>query len=145
MNIEKLNNSETRILSIDYGTKRVGLALSDPLKIISYPLKTIENTSDLFNEIKVVVADSSIEKIILGYPISDDEQETEVSKKILKLKARLENELKMEVILWDESFTSVMAQRNIIESVTKKNKRRDKGLVDSNAAAIILSEYLASI
>ena len=134
---------ETRILSIDYGLKRVGIALSDPLKIFAYPFKTIKNDNNFFNELVKLIKEQNVLKVILGFPDADNMSTKEVRKKILSLKEKIEK-LNIEVILWDESFTSVIAGERVLESVTKKTKRRDKGLLDQHSAAIILQEYLES-
>ncbi|OGU72889.1 MAG: hypothetical protein A2V93_08900 [Ignavibacteria bacterium RBG_16_34_14] len=134
---------ETRILSIDYGLKRVGIALSDPLKIFAYPFKTIKNDNNFFNELVKLIKEQNVLKVILGFPDADNMSTKEVRKKILSLKEKIEK-LNIEVILWDESFTSVISGERVLESVTKKTKRRDKGLLDQHSAAIILQEYLES-
>jgi putative Holliday junction resolvase len=132
---------ETRILSIDFGMKRIGLALSDPLKIFAYPFKTLKNDSSFFNELTKLIKDQKIDKVILGIPDEGNESTNEVRKKIISLKNKIEK-LGIEVITMDEGFTSLMAKERVIESVSKKTKRRDKGLLDRHSAAIILQEYL---
>ncbi len=134
-------SEENRILSIDYGFKRVGLALSDPLKIFAYPFKTINNDNNFFNELRKIITGQNVVKIIMGMPDAENISTKEVRNKILLLKEKIEK-LNIEVILWDESFTSVIAGERILQSVTKKTKRREKGLLDQHAAAIILQEYL---
>jgi putative Holliday junction resolvase len=134
---------ETRILSIDFGMKRIGLALSDPLKIFAYPFKTLKNDSSFFNELTKLIKDQKIDKVILGIPDEGNESTNEVRKKIISLKNKIEK-LGIEVITIDEGFTSLMAKERVIESVSKKTKRRDKGLLDRHSAAIILQEYLDS-
>jgi len=134
---------ETRILSIDFGMKRIGLALSDPLKIFAYPFKTLKNDSSFFNELTKLIKDQKIDKVILGIPEEGNESTNEVRKKIISLKNKIEK-LGIEVITMDEGFTSLMAKERVIESVSKKTKRRDKGLLDRHSAAIILQEYLDS-
>lgn len=139
----KMTNQETRILSIDFGMKRIGIALSDPLKIFAYPFKTIPNNSSLIDELKKIFRAQNVEKVILGVPDGVNKSTNELKNKILSLKKKI-NELGIEVINWDEGYTSLIAGEKIIESVTKKNKRRDKGLLDRHSAAIILQEYLNS-
>jgi putative Holliday junction resolvase len=136
-----MNQDESRILAIDYGIKRIGLALSDPLKIFAYPYKTLNNSSSVFNEIVSLIKEQNVIKIILGLPDGDNISTKDLREKIFKLKEKLEKTGK-EVILWDESFTSLIAGEKILQSVTKKSKRRDKGLLDQHSAAIILQEYL---
>jgi putative Holliday junction resolvase len=136
-----MTSQESRILSIDFGLKRIGLALSDPLKIFAYPYKTLKNDGNFFNELKKIIKGQSIIKVIIGFPDADNISTKEVRNKILSLKEQIEK-LDIEVIPWDESFTSIIAGERILQSVTKKTKRRDKGLLDRHSAAIILQEYL---
>lgn len=142
-----MNDEENlkRFLSIDFGLKRIGLALSDPLLIFAYPFKTIFNDPELWNNLSSVIKEKNIEKIILGYPLKSDGSKSTVTENVLKFKKELEKKFNIEVILRDESFSSSMAKEKIIESVNKKSKRRDKGLIDRNSAAIILQEYLDEI
>ena len=128
-------------MAIDFGLKRIGIALSDPLLTFSYPYKTIENSSTFFKELKSIILEMNVEKIILGFPF-EDEKETMISMSIKKFHEDLIKNFKLEVILWDEHFTSEMAKENVIKTISKKSKRRDKGLIDRGAAAIILQEYL---
>jgi putative holliday junction resolvase len=131
-----------RILAIDYGAKRIGLALSDPLGIFAYPYKTIPNDKNLFNELLNLIKEKQIEKIILGIPSGNSSKPFSIINKVNDFKKQLEEKSGIEVILWDETYTSAIAKRKVLESVPRKSKRRDKGLLDSNSAAIILQEYL---
>lgn len=134
-----------RILGIDFGLKRIGLALSDPLRIFAYPYQTLNNDKNLWKDIKKIIGEKNVEKIILGYPLQESGIKSQVAEAIEKFRTDLKSKFGIEVIFWDERYTSVMAQEKIIESVTKKSKRRDKGLLDRNSAAIILQEYLNSL
>ena len=136
-----MNFRESRILSIDFGLKRVGLALSDPLKIFAYPYKTLNNNNNFFIDLQKIIKEQSVVKVILGFPDNDNKSTKKVKNIILSLKVQIEK-LGLEVILWDESFTSLIAAERILETVTKKTKRRDKSLLDQHSAAIILQEYL---
>lgn len=133
---------ESRILGVDFGEKRIGLALSDPLLTFAYPLKTIKNDKNLWKNFDDTIIEKNVSKIILGIP--DSNRNKELSRKILNLKIELEKRFGFDVILWNEEFTSAIAQERIIQSVVKKKKRRDKGLIDQNSAAVILQEYLDS-
>ncbi|MCZ7610885.1 MAG: Holliday junction resolvase RuvX [Ignavibacterium sp.] len=137
--------TESRIMAIDFGIKRIGIALSDSLKLFAYPHVTLTNDSSLFDELKKIIEVKQVEKIILGIPSESKESKTSVVKSIEKFKEELKSKTKVKVILWDESFTSSIAQQKIMESVTKKKKRQDKGMLDMYAAAVILQEYLDSI
>lgn len=133
---------ETRIMGLDYGKVRIGVALSDPLKTFSYAFKALSNTKSLINDLEKIVKEKSVIKIILGIPSENKNKATSIIEEVLKFKSLLEEKLKIEVILWDETFTSVIAANKILESVSQKKKRRDKSLVDMNAASVILQEYL---
>ena len=133
---------EIRIMALDYGAKRIGVALSDPLFTFAYPHITIKNDSKIWSELDKLVRDKSVVKIILGYPLREDGKPSLLADKITRFKGELEKRYKIEVILWDERYTSSIATEMMILSTTKKSKRRDKGIIDRNAAAIVLQEYL---
>jgi putative Holliday junction resolvase len=136
------SQEEYRILGVDYGLKRIGLALTDPLLTFSYPYKTLANDNSFWKNLDKIIVDKSINKIILGYPLREDRTKSHVTDNVLKFKEELNRRYKLEVILRDESYTSLIAKERVIKSVLKKNKRKDKGLIDQNSAAIILQEYL---
>lgn len=139
---------ETRIMGIDYGMKRIGIALSDSLKMFSYAHTTILNSSTTFSEIEIIVKDKNVIKFILGIPNEERQKKdskTSVINDVKKFKESLEKKFGFEVELWDETYTSVIAQQQILESVNKKIKRQNKNLLDMYSAAIILQEYLDSI
>lgn len=138
-------NNESRIMAIDFGLKRIGIALSDSLKLFAYPHITLVNDSKLFNELKKIVEEKQVQEIVLGIPTEKQASKTSIVKSIEKFKDELESKIKLKIILWDESYTSSIAQKKILESVTKKNKRQDKGLLDKYSAAVILQEYLDSV
>ncbi len=134
-----------RILSIDYGKKRTGLAVTDPLQIIANGLDTVV-TSGLFSYLENYIAREQVERIVIGKPMqpngmpSDNLRRTEEFVNRWK-KAHPE----IPITYYDERFTSVLAQRAIIEGgIKKKERRENKGLVDEVSATIILQDYLAS-
>lgn len=133
---------ETRIMALDYGAKRIGIALSDPLMTFAYPYSTIKNDNKTWIELVNLVKDKNVSKIILGYPFREDGKASSLSAEIDLFKEELVKRFKIEVILWDERYTSAIATEMMIMSTNKKSKRRDKGIIDRNAAAIILQEYL---
>lgn len=136
---------ETRIMAIDYGRKRIGISLSDPLKTFAYSFITLPNDSKKFFEIEKIIKDKAILKIILGIPNEYKTSPTSIVEEVKKFKNELELKFKIEVILWDETYTSAIAEKKILQSVTSKKKRRDKSLLDMSSAAIILQEYLDSL
>ena len=135
-------DKESRILALDYGAKRIGIALSDPLMTFAYPHITIKNDNKTWNELDKLIKGKNVIKIILGYPFREDGRSSTLSPTITKFKENLEKRYKIEVILWDERYTSSIATEMMIISNNKKSRRRDKGIIDRNAAAIILQEYL---
>ena len=134
---------EERILGVDYGEKRIGLALTDPLCTFAYAYKTIPNDKELWINFKNIINEKKVFLVILGMP--NVKKNKVLADIILSFKDKIEKKFKTNVIIWDEEFTSVIAQKRIIESVVKKKKRQDKGLIDQNSAAIILEEYLQSL
>ena len=129
-------------MGIDYGEKRIGIALSDPLSIFAYSFNTLNNDDSFMKNLTNIIVEKNVTKIILGLPSSEFKSSAELSTNVQKLKSEIESKLKLEVILWDEEFSSVIAKEKVIESVTKKSKRKNKGLLDQQSAAIILQEYL---
>ena len=134
----------TRIMSIDFGLKRIGIALSDPLKKFASPYTTVLNDEKVFENLKKIIEEKSVEKIVLGLPDDSPNSAKSVLKEVMKFKSELEKRFGLEIILWNETHTSKIAERRIIESVKSKKKRQDKALIDMHSAAIILSEYLDS-
>lgn len=142
------DNDETRVMGIDFGLKRIGIALSDSLKMFSYAHKTILNNSATIFELEKIIKEKNVTKIILGIPNEERQKKdskTSVIKDVKKFKESLEKKFGFEVLLWDETYTSAIAQQQILESVTKKVKRQNKDLLDMYSAAIILQEYLNSV
>ena len=137
--------TESRVMAIDFGEKRIGIALSDPLFTFAYPYTTILNDTKLFKNLEQMILEKSINKIVLGLPSNAKQASAKLAEKVKKFQNELVEKFKVEVILWDEEYTSIIAEQRIIESVARKKKRKNKALIDQNAAAIILEEYLDSI
>lgn len=138
-------SSETRILAIDYGTKRVGLALSDPMKILASPFDTFENNKLLTTKILTLIKEKNVDKIVIGYPTNGDGSKTVLSDIIINFAAEISDKSGISCELVDERFSSSVASDRILQTVVKKSKRRDKSLVDKYAAAVILEDYLKTI
>ena len=139
-----IDEVESRVMAIDFGRKRIGIALSDSLKMFAYAHKTIPNNNSTFIELEKIIKEKNVIKVILGFPDENKNSKTSVVNDIKKFGDSLEKKFSLTVELWDETFTSALAQQKIIESVNKKEKRKNKGLLDMYAAAIILQEYLDS-
>jgi len=131
-------------MGIDYGEKRIGIALSDPLFTFAYPFKTLLNDHNLIKNLLEIVEEKNVTKIILGLPSVRFKSSKELAERVHLFKKEIEQVKKIEVIFWDEEFSSVLAQEKVNESVTKKSARRKKDLLDRHSAAIILQEYLNS-
>jgi putative Holliday junction resolvase len=131
-----------RILSIDYGGKRTGIAVTDPLQIIATGLTTIE-TPNLIPFLKDYFAKEQVERILIGMPLNLDDSPTHatplVQKAIQSLKKNFPN---IPIEEMDERFSSKMAKQAMLEMGMKKKQRRDKKLVDEIAATIMLQEYM---
>ena len=134
-----------RILSIDYGRKRTGLAVTDPLRIIANALDTVP-TNELERYLAAYFAKNEVDVIVLGKPSQMNGQPSETMRYIEPLAGRLRHAYPdKEVVLYDERFTSVMAHRTMLDSGIGKMARRDKALVDRISATIILQSYMDSI
>jgi putative holliday junction resolvase len=139
------SGNENRLLGIDYGEKRVGIAITDPLMMFASPLKTIIRDNNFWNIILDLFNQFNIEKVILGYPLKENGEESSSTQLVKKFREQLEEKITVPIELFDERYSSEIAKQRIIESVPSKKKRRDKSLLDKNAAAIILQDYLDSI
>ena len=140
-----LTDSLKRVLAIDYGSKRIGIAISDPFRLFPSITITLTNDKNILSELHRIIVEKNIDKIILGYPDNDNGTTPRIAKDILKFKGSLELKSKIPINLWDEHLTSQMAVSRIISSVTKKSKRQNKSLVDAQSAAIILEDFLKSL
>ncbi len=134
-----------RILAIDYGLKRVGFAITDPLRLFAYPLMTIKRDKYFWDKFEQLFKDYQIELIVLGYPLKEDGSRSSSTELIEKFKTELEKRKSIKIELVDERYSSSIAKERILESVPSKKKRRNKNLVDMNAAAVILQDYLEMI
>ena len=131
-----------RLLAIDFGEKRVGLALSDPTKIIAKPFKSITYTDhdDLLNQISLIIEEKNVEKIILGFPKGLKGENTAQTNKVMSFFNLIKNKIIIPIVLQDERFSSVSAKKSLILQNIKTG--HNKGLIDETAAAIFLQLYL---
>ena len=134
-----------RLLAIDYGVKRTGIAVTDELQIIASGLTTVA-TSDLMRFLKQYIIDESVDKFIIGLPKQMDNTASESEAYIQKFIAQLEKELpEISIVRFDERFTSKMAFQTMIDSGLSKKQRRNKALVDEISATLILQGYMTSL
>lgn len=131
-----------RIMAIDFGLKRTGLAVTDPLQIIAQGLTTIESPR-LINFLKEYIQKEPVELILIGEPRNWDDSDTHATPLVMDIIKRLQKNFpSIPIKTVDERFTSKMASRAMIDMGMKKKQRRNKGLVDEIAATIMLQEFL---
>jgi putative holliday junction resolvase len=134
-----------RILSIDYGSKRTGLAVTDPLKIIASGLTGL-HTKDLEAFLKDYFSKEQVERVIIGHPTNWDDTDTHATPLVQAFINRFQKVFpNIPIQKVDERYTSKMAVQSMVESGMKKKQRQNKNLVDEIAATIMLQEYLNSI
>lgn len=133
-----------RVLAIDYGKKRTGLAVSDPLQLIAGGLATV-STSELFDWLRKYVEEEPVERLVIGEPRQMDGRPSENMARIEQFVNRWRKAVPgVPVEYFDERFTSVLAHQAMLQGGLKKKKRQDKALVDEISATIILEDYLHS-
>jgi putative Holliday junction resolvase len=131
-----------RILALDHGTKRIGVAVSDELKIIATPLEYIpaEPFADFLVRLKELLREKEVDLILLGMPRNMDGSYGPAALKVEEFAAALKNAVTVPIKLWDERLTSVQANKFLIAGGVRRDKRKEK--VDKMAAAILLQSYL---
>ena len=133
-----------RILSIDYGKKRTGLAVSDPLQLIAGGLATVA-THELWDYLVQYVAREPVERIVIGEPRQPNGQPSENLARVQQFVNRWRKQRPdIPIEFYDERFTSVLAHQAMLDAGLKKKTRQDKALVDEISATIILEDYLRS-
>jgi|KBSMisStaDraftv2_1062788.scaffolds.fasta_scaffold81737_2 putative Holliday junction resolvase len=133
-----------RILAIDYGKKRTGIAVTDPLKIIASALTTVESPS-IFRFLEDYLKKESVEMILIGDPRNLDDSPTDLTADVARIVGLLKKKFPaVPVRTVDERYSSVMASRAMVEMGMKKSQRRKKGQTDQIAAALMLQEWLAA-
>jgi putative Holliday junction resolvase len=133
-----------RVMGIDYGSKRVGIAVSDPLRIITRGLGALDNTPGLAAMIAARVKEEEVVLIVVGMPFAPDGGLGAKGEEVGRFIETLRAQIPVRVEMWDESFTSVDARQAFIDGGMKKRKRREKGRVDEMAARLLLQEYMES-
>jgi putative holliday junction resolvase len=133
-----------RIIGIDYGTKRIGLAVTDPLQIFASPLETV-GSADFFTFIENYIRKEPVDSFVIGYPVTLNNIPSDSVKSLDPFLKKLKKLYPgKEVHLVDERFTSQIAMRTMIDGGIRKTARRDKALVDRISASIILQSFLDS-
>ena len=134
-----------RLLSIDYGKKRTGIAVTDPVQIIPNGLATVP-TAELFDFLKDYVSREQVERIVIGEPRQMNGEPSENMGRVRQFAARWKKAYpSIPIVFYDERFTSVLAHKAMIESGIGMKARRNKALVDEISATIILRDYMQTL
>ena len=137
----KLYHGHPRIVSVDYGTRRVGLSIADPLRMFAQPLDTCSPTSAV-EKLVAIHQREKIDVIVIGWPLKEDGSEGSATRRVNEYIRRLLNQMPdVDIVRWDERYTSEEAK----EMLRGRSYRGGRGSVDQVAAGIILQEYLDSI
>ena len=139
--LRDLAGEEERVLGVDLGEKRVGLAITDPSGTIASPLETVDRDA-VFSRLRELVRAQNVGEIVVGLPLNMDGSRGDKAEEAERFAADLEEELQIRVVLWDERLSSVSAEKAIMEAGEKPS--RTKPSVDMVSAALILEGYLKS-
>ena len=134
---------EQRILALDYGTVRVGVAVSDPLRIIAQSVGAFKNDATLMDRLGETIAQYAPGLIVVGMPLNLKGEKGQKAVEVERFMEKLKEAFGIELVVWDERFTTKMAQQTLIDMGTRKKERREnKGRVDAMAAALILQSFM---
>ena len=134
-----------RVLGLDYGTRRIGVAMSDPLRILATAYGAVENNRLFVNRLKDIVNEEHISMVVVGMPLSLKGEKTGKAKEAEEFAERLRENLSVDVVFWDERFTTNIARQTMLTMGAKKKQRRDRsGKIDAMAAAVMLQGFLDS-
>ena len=134
-----------RMIAIDYGLKRTGVAVSDSAGVIAFPLETV-NSDEVILFLKKYMSKEKVDCIVVGMPLRENGSESSIANDVKKFIVELKKNIPgVDVKEEDERYTSVLAQRALIDSGVKKMQRRDKSLIDVTSATILLQGYLEKI
>jgi putative Holliday junction resolvase len=136
------NSGPMRILALDHGSKRIGVAVSDETKTIAQPLEYIpaEPFADFLARLKKILLEKEVDFILLGQPRNMDGSYGPAAQKVEAFATALKTAITIPIKMWDERLTSTMANRALIQAGVRRDKRKEK--VDKMAAAILLQSYL---
>jgi putative holliday junction resolvase len=138
----------SKIMGIDHGSKRIGIAISDSSASIAFGREVIANDKKMINALKKLIKDEEVTQIIIGYPLNLKGEKTAQTLEVEKFEEELIKQLaqaelsEVKISRWDERFTSKMAADSLFESGMKKRKRQDKSNLDIISAALMLQSYL---
>ncbi|HVZ41663.1 MAG TPA: Holliday junction resolvase RuvX [Candidatus Kapabacteria bacterium] len=134
-----------RILSIDFGTVRIGTAISDELGIVAAPLVVIPNGADAHERVAALARSNGAERVVIGMPYALNGAESDMTRMTREFAERLRPLLPCPLVEWDEAFSSRKAGERMRSANVGRKRRRQKGETDTWAAAIILQEYLETL
>lgn len=133
-----------KAIGIDFGLKRTGFAITDDSGIIASPLETIDSRN-LPSYLKKLIETRKIQLVVIGYPLSMDGSDTDITENVRQFEKFVkESYPTLEVVLYDERMTSKIAQKALVQ-ISRKEQRKQKGLIDKMSAAIILQDYMNSL
>jgi putative Holliday junction resolvase len=140
-----MTDTFARIIGVDYGSKRIGLSISDPLGIIARPIDALPNSENMFTALRTLAEREQIKLFVVGMPFNLKGQAAYKAEEVQGFIDRLKQETGLEIVPWDERFTTTMAHQTLRDMGTKKSERQKKdGRIDSMAAALLLQNYLDS-
>lgn len=132
-----------KVLAIDHGTKRIGLAITDADRIIASGLETVP-AQDIFRRLQELVENEGVDEIVVGLPVRLNLQESEATHRVKEFVRALEKRFKqIKIATYDERFTSKIAAQTMLMAGAKKKQREQKGTIDMVSATVILQDYLA--
>ncbi len=133
-----------KAIGIDFGLKRTGFSITDDLGIIATPLETVDSRL-IEDYIEQLVLNQNIKCIVIGYPLSMDGSDTDITENVRMFHSFLESKYPdINIVLYDERMTSIIAQKTMVQ-ISSKKQRKDKRHIDKMSATIILQDYLTSI
>ncbi|MEE9225135.1 MAG: Holliday junction resolvase RuvX [Bacteroidota bacterium] len=133
-----------RILGIDYGTQRIGVAVSDPLLIIAQGLGTFRNSEKFFTDLQSLIKRYDVGLIVVGMPYHRSGDRSQMAREVEEFTQKVGCKTGLEVVAWDERYTSILARQTMVTMGVKKKERQKKGKVDEIASALILQSFLDS-
>ncbi|HTR81652.1 MAG TPA: Holliday junction resolvase RuvX [Bacteroidota bacterium] len=134
---------DKRILGIDYGSVKVGVAVSDPLRIIAQSVGTYPNNASLVDKVATLAEEYDVGVVVVGMPFNLKGEKGAKAQEVDAFVEQLKRRLRADVVTWDERFTSRIAEQTLIQmGTTRKQRRTDKGRVDAMASALILQSFL---
>ncbi len=143
--LRRFGKIEKRILALDVGTQRIGLAITDELGLIAHPLTVIKRKNDIqaLQEIKKIIKEQKVKKIVVGMPYNFQGEIGTMGKKVVAFIEKLKTITDVPLIFWDESFTTTEAETVLIKA--DLSRRRRKKVVDKLAATLILESFLRAM